>query len=90
MTDPRNSMIVLRHEQDAKDLALIRFVKKGVIWFLKSGPAVYAQFFYHHSRREFLKEDLVVKIRSLKYHLDCCIAIISEDCADPVFIEEVL
>ena len=34
MDDPNNSMIVLRHEQQMKDLGLIRLIKKEVLWFL--------------------------------------------------------
>jgi hypothetical protein len=34
MDDPNNSMIVLRYEQESKDLALIRIVKNQVVWFL--------------------------------------------------------
>jgi hypothetical protein len=38
MDDPNNSMVVLRYEQEAKDLALIRMIKNAAIWFLQAGP----------------------------------------------------
>jgi hypothetical protein len=34
MNNPNNSMIVLRKEQDSKDLELIRLFKQQVVWFL--------------------------------------------------------
>lgn len=51
MDDPNNSMIVLRYEQEAKDLALIRMIKSAALWFLQAGPQGTDQFFYHHHQR---------------------------------------
>jgi len=37
MDNPNNSMVLLRNEQDSKDLALIRILKANILWFLSSG-----------------------------------------------------
>ena len=90
MDDPNNSMIVLRHEQQMKDLGLIRLIKKEVLWFLQLGPAGSDAFFYHHQKRTFLQENLKTKIKSLKIYLDTLYALISEDCVDAKFIQNVM
>ena len=79
MDNPNNSMIVLRKEQDKKDLELIRMFKDQVVWFLEIGPNGTEQFFYHHHKRNFQKSQLKVKIKSLKIYLDMAIALIEED-----------
>ena len=89
MDDPNNSMIVLRHEQESKDLALIRMIKTNIIWFLQEGPQGTDSFFYHHNKRKFSPKSLKVKIKSLKVYLDTIHALISEDCVDGQFIEDV-
>lgn len=53
MNNPNNSMIVLRKEQEAKDLELIRLFKQQVVWFLQVGPQGTESFFYHHHKRNF-------------------------------------
>ena len=53
MNNPNNSMIVLRKEQDSKDLELIRLFKQQVVWFLQVGPQGTESFFYHHHKRNF-------------------------------------
>jgi len=87
MDDPNNSMIVLRYEQESKDLALIRMIKKNVTWFLLEGPEGTEKFFYRHQQRKFHAKQLKIKIRSLKVYLDTIYALIDQDCVDPVFIE---
>ena len=37
MDNPNNSMVLLRNEQDSKDLALIRILKANILWFLSFG-----------------------------------------------------
>ena len=76
MDDPNNSMIVLRYEQDSKDLALIRIVKKMVVWFLLEGPNDTKDFFYRHNERKFMPKQLKLKIRSLKMYLDTVFSLI--------------
>jgi len=83
-------MTILRPEQDSKDLALIRIIKKNVIWFLSTGPQGSDSFFYHHHKRSFLRLALKVKFRSLKRYLDAVYALIEEDCVDPDFIDSTL
>ena len=83
MDDPNNSMIVLRYEQDSKDLELIRMIKKQVIWFLINGPQGTDSFFYHHHRRRFIRQSLKIKVRSLKIYLETLYSLIAEDCVDP-------
>jgi hypothetical protein len=82
MDDPNNSMVVLRYEQESKDLALIRLIKNNVIWFLQEGPKGTADFFYQHSDRKFMPTQLKLKIKSLKVYLDTIYSLISEDCVD--------
>jgi hypothetical protein len=89
MDDPNNSMIVLKHEQESKDLQLIRLIKADIVWFLKEGPDGTDSFFYHHSKRKFPPHLLKLKIKSLKVYLDAILALIEEDCVDKVFIEEI-
>lgn len=48
MDDPNNSMIVLRYEQESKDLALIRMIRNDLIWFLNEGPYGTDEFFYSY------------------------------------------
>jgi hypothetical protein len=62
MDDPNNSMIVLRYEQNSKDLGLIRLVKQEVIWFLQIGPQGSDSFFYHHHSRTFHQNNLKTKV----------------------------
>lgn len=89
MEDPDNSMIVLRYEQEAKDLALIRIIKSVVVWFLQEGPAGTDQFFYQYKQEDkFMPKQLKLKIKSLKVYLDTIYAIVSEDCVSPAFVED--
>ena len=83
-------MILLRHEQDSKDLELIRIIKKNVTWFLQMGPQGTDSFFYHHQERTFHRDQLKVKIKSLKIYLDTTLALITEDCVDSVFVENTM
>ena len=79
-------MIVLRYEQNSKDLGLIRLVKQEVIWFLQTGPQGSDAFFYHHHKRNFVQATLKTKVKSLKIYMDTMYALISEDCVDAIFI----
>lgn len=90
MNNPNNSMIVLRKEQDSKDLELIRMFKQQVVWFLQVGPQGTESFFYHHHKRNFQQSQLKLKIKSLKVYLDTAHALIEEDCIDPGFIDNML
>jgi hypothetical protein len=58
MDDPNNSMIVLKKEQDTKDLALIRIIKKDVVWFLQVGPKGTTEFFEDHKKKYYTKQSL--------------------------------
>lgn len=90
MDDPENSMIVLRHEQDTKDLFLIRKMREDMLWFLRHGPRKTDDFFYCHHERTFKSHDLKVKIKSLKIYLDAVIALLQEDCVNAKFVNDVL
>ena len=83
-------MIVLRYEQEAKDLFLIRKIREDMLWFLKAGPRKTDDFFYCHHERTFKSNDLKVKLKSLKIYLDAVQALLLEDCVSPKFIHEVL
>jgi len=89
MDDPNNSMIVLRYEQDSKDLALIRLIKNQTVWFLLDGPVGTENFFYQYRERKFLPSQLKLKIKSLKIYLDTMYALVAEDCVDPRFVENI-
>jgi len=49
MDNPNNSMVLLRYEQDSKDLALIRLLKANILWFLSLGCQGTDSFFYNHT-----------------------------------------
>jgi hypothetical protein len=89
MDDPNNSMVVLKKEQVSKDLALLRLIKKDVIWFLQTGPKGTVEFFEDHKKRNYDKNNLKVKIKSLKIYFETLYALVAEDCVDGKFIENV-
>ena len=82
-------MILLRKEQVSKDLGLIRCIKKDVVWFLQVGPKGTPEFFEDHKRKNYNKQNLKLKIKSLKIYFDCLYAIVAEDCGEGKFIENV-
>jgi hypothetical protein len=89
MEDPNNSMIVLRYEQESKDLALIRMIKSNISWFLQEGPTGTESFFYSYEERKFVPSQLKLKIKSVKIYFDTTLALVSEDCVDQNFIETI-
>ena len=89
MDDPNNSMTLLRKEQVSKDLGLIRCIKKDVIWFLQVGPKGTPEFFENHKNKNYNKQNLKLKIKSLKIYFDCLYSIVAEDCAEGKFIKNV-
>lgn len=90
MDDPNNSMIVLRYEQESKDLALIRMIRNDIVWFLLEGPFGTDEFFYSYMEEgKFLPHQLKLKIKSLKIYLDTIYALVQEDCVCPQFVENI-
>ena len=68
---------------------MIRQIKNDVVWFLQEGPQGTENFFNHHRQRQFIHQNLKVKIKSVKLYLDMALNLIQEDLIDYRFIENI-
>lgn len=56
---------------------------------MQSGPKGTAEFFENHKKKTYNKQNLKLRIKSLKVYFDCLYALVAEDCVEAKFIDNV-